>query len=247
MANVMMGGGRVVDCELHLPHTAHRRPLGLAILAHGTGSGLHSPRNRFVARLLRERGFGTLLLDCRTDDGDLLPDTSGTDEAMRLALPMIARRIEAVGAWLLEQPDARGIPLGLLGSGLGGAAVLMYAAERPEIVRAIVTRGARSEYVADFLGRVNAPTLFVVGARDVPVVQASRRALDLLASPDKRLEIVPGAGHMFEEPGALSAAAFYAANWFARHLAGFDQALVAGTCQTDATTPQGSRVTKSAA
>lgn len=213
--NGLMGG------ELCLPKEAH----GLAVIAHGTGGGKHSPRDRFVARLLRDRGFGTLLIDCPAKDETLESGEIAADQ-LHEELEEMSRRVGAVAEWLRDHPISGMLAVGYLGSGLGGAAALLSAARRPDLVRAVVTRGYLPAVATDHLIRVTTPTLMVVGARDLQALQAHRETLDRLGSHEKRIEVVPGAGHLFAEPGALSASALHAANWFARHLSGIEGALV---------------------
>ncbi|MFI5384494.1 MAG: dienelactone hydrolase family protein [Fimbriimonadales bacterium] len=205
------------EAELILPP----EPKGVVLIAHGSGSSRLSPRNRFVARLLRERGLGTLLVDTETPDEQRM--TAATGKPTIDVLEM-ANRILLASDWLEGDAHAAGLPVGYLGAGTGAAAAFRAAAERPNLVRAIVSRGARVELATEALSRVRAPTLLIVGARDVPVVHLNREAMDGLAASVKRLEVVPGARHMFEEPGTLAAVAMHAANWFIKHLRGTDSA-----------------------
>jgi putative phosphoribosyl transferase len=187
---------------------------GLVVFAHGSGSGRFSPRNRFVAEVFRTAGLGTLLVDLLTGE------EGGADArtmALRFDVPALADRLVALVDWLQSQPQTRGLPVGLFGSSTGAGAALVAAAERPERVAAVVSRGGRPDLAGDALRRVRAPTLLIVGGRDSRVVLLNRGARFLLGR-SSRLEVVPGAGHLFEESGALEEVARMAAEWFATHL-----------------------------
>jgi len=192
-----------------------RDPKGVVLLVHGSGSSRLSPRNRFVASLLRERGMATALLDAETAEERSERAVSGIGV---VDLPEMATRILKATDWLLNDEHVSHLPIGYYGSGTGAAAAFMAASERSEVIRGIVARGGRLELTDGYLERVTAPTLLIVGARDVGVAHHNRDALDRLASPVKRLEVIPGAQHSFEEPGALTAAAMHASCWFASHL-----------------------------
>ena len=203
--------GGALEAELILPG----RPKGLVVLAHGSGSSRLSPRNRAVARVLRERGLGTLLVDTETVEEQRESATLGRSS---VDLDEMSMRIQIACDWLCRSENVSTLPIGFLGAGTGAAAALRAVAEHPRNVRAIVTRGGRLELVSHLLDRVQVPALLIVGARDLEVVQRNRDALDALGSRVKRMEVVPGAHHFFEEPGALATAAMHAANWFLRHL-----------------------------
>ncbi len=190
-------------------------PKGVVLLVHGSGSSRLSPRNRFVARMLRERGLGTMLFDAETTEEREHSLEAGKSS---IGLAELARRIVLATDWIQTDEHFVGLRIGYLGSGTGGAAAFMAAAERPDVVRAIVTRGARLELAHSCLPRVKAPALLIVGARDTPVFHHNRDALLMLGSESKRLEIIPGARHTFEEPGTLAAVAMHAGTWLARHL-----------------------------
>ena len=198
-------GPKVIEGELILPENAS----GIVVIAHGRGSSQGSPRNRAVARVLRERGFGTLLIDLETTDE--------RDRASATDCQEMAVRVLLASDWLSEEGFAPRLPVGFFGSGTGAAAILRAVCERPAATNVIVARGARVELAEDSLPKVSAPTLLIVGALDTEVVQRNRDAVDRLGSPFKELRIVPGAHHFFEEPGTLAAAALHAANWFDRH------------------------------
>jgi pimeloyl-ACP methyl ester carboxylesterase len=187
---------------------------GIVLFAHGSGSSRFSPRNRYVAGVIRDAGIGTLLFDLLT------PEEEAVDlrtRALRFDIDLLARRLVGATDWLLRQPAARGLPLGYFGSSTGGAAALVAAAERPEAVRAVVSRGGRPDLAGEALGRVRAPTLLLVGGWDEPVVDLNRRAMARMTAPAS-LVIVPGATHLFEEPGKLEEVARQAAAWLRAHL-----------------------------
>jgi dienelactone hydrolase len=195
--------------DLHLPDQAR----GRVLFAHGSGSSRHSPRNRYVAGVLQAAGLGTLLVDLLTADEERADAFTGH---LRFDIPRLAGRLRGAMAWWETQPAA-GLPLGLFGASTGAAAALVAAAERPEAVGAVVSRGGRPDLAGDALARVLAPSLLIVGGSDVQVLALNRAALDRLAG-EKRLEIVAGATHLFEEPGALEQVARLAAEWFGARL-----------------------------
>jgi pimeloyl-ACP methyl ester carboxylesterase len=179
------------------------------VFVHGSGSSRHSPRNRFVARTLREAGFATLLFDLLTRDED-------TVTSARFDIPRLATRLDEVLDWVARQPGLGGLPLGLFGASTGSAAALVAAAERND-VRAVVSRGGRPDLAGSAALRdVRAPTLLVVGGADVEVLALNRDALEHLGGT-ARLVVVPGAGHLFEERGTLAEAARHATAWFEQH------------------------------
>jgi putative phosphoribosyl transferase len=185
---------------------------GLVVFAHGSGSGRHSPRNQAVARALNDAGLGTLLFDLLSPDEE-------ADRANVFDIPLLAGRLGAATAWVLEQDDARALPIGFFGASTGAGAALWAAAEPDSPVRAIVSRGGRPDLAGARLESVRAPTLLIVGGRDEAVIGMNRDAARHLTS-EYRIEVVPGATHLFEEPGALEAVADLAARWFLEHLAG---------------------------
>jgi len=188
---------------------------GVVLFAHGSGSSRHSPRNRFVAAKLREASLATLLIDLLTRDEEAVDDRTAH---LRFDIGLLAGRLIAVADWLAHAPETAHLPVGLFGASTGAAAALVAAAERPEGVRAVVSRGGRPDLAGTALGRVQAPTLLIVGGRDVPVIEMNETALAKLGSSEKKLVIVPGATHLFEEPGTLAAVATLAAEWFTSHL-----------------------------
>jgi len=197
-----------VELGGHLTLPPH--PEGVVLFAHGSGSSRHSPRNQQVARALNGRGMGTLLFD-------LLTRGEEHDRAHVFDIPLLAERLADTTRWLVGVPEARGLPVGYFGASTGAAAALIAATEPGSPVRAVVSRGGRPDLAMEFLPQVQAPTLLIVGGADLPVLDLNRQALERLAC-EKRLAVVPGATHLFEEPGALEEVADLAADWFAEHL-----------------------------
>jgi putative phosphoribosyl transferase len=183
---------------------------GVVLFAHGTGSGRHSPRNRYVAGVLQEAGLGTLLVDLLTEDEER---AEAQTRHLRFDIRLLADRLGAATEWLREDPETAGRPVGYFGASTGGAAALVAAAERPEGVAAIVSRGGRPDLAGDALDDVRAPTLLIVGSLDEPVLGMNREALARLRS-EKDLRVVDGATHLFEEPGTLEQVADLARDWF---------------------------------
>jgi dienelactone hydrolase len=196
--------------DLTMPEEA----TGVVLFAHGSGSSRQSPRNREVALTLNDAGFGTLLLDLLSQDEDAIDARTGR---LRFDIPLLAQRVIAATDWLSAHPETASLPIGYFGASTGAAAALVAAAERVDKVRAIVSRGGRPDLAAGALARVRTPTLLIVGGRDSAVIPLNRDALAELR-PEKALEIVPAATHLFEEPGALEQVAVLARDWFARHL-----------------------------
>jgi putative phosphoribosyl transferase len=187
---------------------------GVVLFAHGSGSSRHSPRNRLVAGALRRVGLATLLLDLLTLAEE---ERDRVTAELRFDVVLLAERLIAATDLLLAEPATASLPVGLFGASTGAGAALITAAERPETVAAVVSRGGRPDLAGDHLGRVRAPTLLIVGGRDQFVLELNRQALARLAAPS-RLEVVPGATHLFEEPGALEQVARLATAWFTEHL-----------------------------
>ncbi len=187
-------------------------PAGMVLFAHGSGSSRHSPRNNFVASELRKAGLGTLLMDLLSEDED-------HDTAMHFDIPLLGRRLAATADWLAEYPATRTLPLGLFGASTGAAAALALAAARPDGVAAVVARGGRPDLAGPAaLAAVRAPTLLLVGALDTEVIALNQQAQAHLNCV-RHLEIIPGASHLFEEPGRLEIVAHHALDWFERYLA----------------------------
>jgi putative phosphoribosyl transferase len=196
--------------NLHVPTPVE----GLVVFAHGSGSSRKSPRNRFVARKLREAGMATLLMDLLTPEEEALDLEQGH---LRFDIAFLARRLLAATDWVRRQHPVRGLPLGYFGASTGAAAALLAAAERGEAIRAVVSRGGRPDLAGTALHRVVAPTLLIVGGADVEVLELNQAALARLRC-EKELRIVPHASHLFQETGALEEVARLAAAWFRRHL-----------------------------
>lgn len=201
-----------LEGNLHLPEMAE----GLVVFLHGSGSSRNSPRNLYVAGELQEAGLATLLFDLLT------PDEEAVDlqtRHLRFDIGLLARRAIATVDWLRQQPFSRGLKLGLFGASTGAAAALIAAAERPEATGAVVSRGGRPDLAAGALARVMAPTLLIVGQLDEPVIDLNEQALSQMnGESPKEMTIVPGATHLFEEPGALDYVARLATDWFSRFL-----------------------------
>jgi dienelactone hydrolase len=187
---------------------------GVVVFAHGSGSSRFSPRNREVAAALRARGCGTLLIDLLTPEED---EVDRHTRHLRFDIPMLAERVAAIGDWVLDGGAGEGLSLGYFGASTGAGAALIAAAGQGERVAAVVSRGGRPDLAGEALGRVSAPTLLIVGGNDPEVLDLNRQALQRL-NERSRLEVVPGATHLFEEPGKLEAVADLAADWFARAL-----------------------------
>jgi pimeloyl-ACP methyl ester carboxylesterase len=203
-------GAQTLDGTLEIPPGAR----ALVVFAHGSGSSRHSPRNRYVAGVLHEAGLATLLTDLLTATEETL---DAQTRHLRFDIPFLAGRLAAATDWVGEDARTRDLPLGYFGASTGAAAALMAAAEHPDVVGAIVSRGGRPDLAQPALAFVRAPTLLIVGGNDVPVIAMNREALEQLRV-EKELVIVPGATHLFEEPGALEEVARLAAAWFRRYL-----------------------------
>ena len=203
-------GPVTLEGSLGIPNSAG----GVVLFAHGSGSGRHSPRNRYVARVLREANLATLLIDLLTEDEEEV-DLRTTH--LRFDIRLLARRLVGATDWLVQNPDTEQLRIGYFGASTGAGAALVAAAERPDEVGAIVSRGGRPDLAGDALPLVKAPTLLIVGGNDEPVIGMNEEALARMRAV-KRLQIVPGASHLFEEPGALEEVARLATVWFARHL-----------------------------
>lgn len=199
-ANIALPG------ELIMPEN----PKGLVIFAHGSGSSRMSPRNRFVAGELRRAGFATLLFD-------LLTEAEAMDRANVFDIPLLGSRVGHALAWVDAEPAVQDLAVGLFGASTGAAAALVAAADRPDVVSAVVSRGGRPDLAAEALPRVRAATLLIVGGADHGVIELNEAAYAALTS-EARLDIVPGATHLFEEKGALETVVERAAEWFGTHL-----------------------------
>jgi len=185
---------------------------GIVVFAHGSGSGRFSPRNQQVARTLQQGGLATLLLD-------LLEETEAQDRDKVFDIELLAERLEFTADWLAHEPDTGALRLGYFGASTGAGAALVAAARQRGMVGAVVSRGGRPDLAGAALKAVRAPTLLIVGGHDEQVIDLNEKALAQLGAEQKELLIVPGASHLFEEPGALEDVARLAADWFGRHLA----------------------------
>jgi dienelactone hydrolase len=203
-------GAVTLEGDLAVPEGSR----GVVLFAHGSGSSRLSPRNRRVAELLRRGGLATLLIDLLTTGEEAIDERTAH---LRFDISLLAGRLVAATDWLGAEPETRALRIGYFGASTGAGAALVAATERPEVIGAIVSRGGRPDLAGPALPRVKAPTLLIVGGNDVPVIRMNREALARLRA-EARLEIVPGATHLFEEPGALDAVARLARAWFRRHL-----------------------------
>ncbi|MBT8768461.1 dienelactone hydrolase family protein [Pseudomonas boanensis] len=186
----------------------------LVVFVHGSGSSRLSPRNQHVARYLSDRGLATLLFDLLTEREQRIDQVTCE---LRFDIPMLTRRLVGVLDWIAAKPELRHLPVGLFGASTGAAAAILAAVERPRSVHAIVSRGGRTDLAGEALEKVQAPTLQIVGARDLPVLGLNRKVSRALGC-EQRLEVIPGATHLFEEPGTLQEAARLAGDWFESHL-----------------------------
>ncbi|MFC8918708.1 dienelactone hydrolase family protein [Streptomyces sp. NPDC057116] len=210
---VSVGVGEVTLAgDLVLPGDAR----GVVAFAHGSGSSRHSPRNRAVAEVLQEAGLGTLLMDLLTRDEERVDMVTAE---LRFDIRLLGGRMTAAVDWLHERPDTGGLPVGLFGASTGAAAALVAAAERPERVRAVVSRGGRPDLAGSALAGVRAPVLLVVGGHDREVLRLNEEAARRLTALCT-IRVIPGATHLFEEPGTLEQAAEAARDWFLRMAAG---------------------------
>jgi dienelactone hydrolase len=212
------------DQEVHIPAgrvtlegnlTIPEGAAGLVLFAHGSGSSRHSPRNRFVARVLEKSGLATLLMDLLTASEEVVDNQTAE---LRFNIGLLAERLMFAADWCREQPATRALAIGLFGSSTGAAAALIAAADRADAVRAVVSRGGRPDLAGRTLGRVRAPTLLIVGGEDKTVMGLNEEAARRIPG-EVKLEVVPGASHLFEEPGALETVSRLAGGWFASRLA----------------------------
>lgn len=210
--------GRGYEEEVIIPAGAARLPgilgvppraKGLVVFSHGSGSGRLSPRNNYVAGVLQEAGLSTLLVD-------LLEEAESLDQRKVFDINLLAKRLLATAQWSSGQGDTKGLMLGYFGASTGAAAALQAAAQDPESVKAVVSRGGRPDLAMPYLSRVQAPTLLIVGGNDQPVISMNEAAYAKLKCL-KKLVVVPGATHLFEEPGTLETVAQLALDWFVGH------------------------------
>ncbi len=190
------------------------RAQGIVLFAHGSGSSRHSPRNRYVAQVLNDAGLATLLFDLLTAKEDLLDRHSCH---LRFDIGLLATRLKGATDWLLQNPQTRRLTIGYFGASTGSAAALIAAAENPQAISAIVSRGGRPDLAGTALTRVQAPTLLIVGGNDHVVINLNQDALAQILA-EKKLDIVAGATHLFEEPGTLDQVAQLASQWFYKYL-----------------------------
>jgi putative phosphoribosyl transferase len=191
------------------------RATGLVMFAHGSGSSRFSSRNRYVAEVLRKSGAGTLLIDLLTREEENIDMRTAH---LRFDIGLLADRLVGASEWLAKQPETKRLKLGLFGASTGGGAALVAAARVPERIAAVVSRGGRPDLAGAALPKVKAPTLLIVGGNDGPVIDMNQEAYDQMTC-ERRMVIVPGASHLFEEPGTLEEVARLAAEWFGDYLA----------------------------
>lgn len=203
-------GDAVLEGDLTIPDAA----LGLVIFAHGSGSSRHSPRNRSVAELLRKRGLATLLFDLLTAEE---ASTDARDGQLRFNIPFLTTRLVDATRFAIHHTAATHLRPGYFGASTGAAAALSAAARMPEKISAVVSRGGRSDLADDLLARVKAPVLFIAGGEDRPVIQWNEQSMNQLPGIAE-MQIIPGADHLFSQPGTLAAAASLAADWFCKYL-----------------------------
>jgi putative phosphoribosyl transferase len=187
---------------------------GIVLFAHGSGSSRRSPRNRFVAGILQSRGIATLLFDLLTLEEEAVDERT---MQLRFNIPLLAKRLVGATRWVKRDPLLKGLRVGYFGASTGAAAALLAAVKLPGVAAAIVSRGGRPDLADEVLGAVRVPTLLIVGGNDELVAELNRRALTKLGCRDKKMVLVPGATHLFEEPGALEEVAQLAAGWFDDH------------------------------
>jgi dienelactone hydrolase len=203
-------GGVTLEGDLGIPPGAE----GMVLFAHGSGSSRKSSRNRYVAQMLRNAGLATLLIDLLTAEEERIDDVTAE---LRFDIPMLADRLVGTIDWLKAQPETRDLAIGMFGASTGGGAALVAAAQRPEEVGAVVSRGGRPDLAGEALARVKAPTLLIVGGFDDVVIGLNQAAFEQLGGI-KAMRIVPGATHLFEEPGTLEQVAQLAMEWFGGYL-----------------------------
>lgn len=209
---IPVGSGCILEGTLGVPHGA----TGVVVFAHGSGSSRVSPRNRYVAGFLQTQGLATLLMDLLTAEEE---EAERVTHHLRFNVDLMAGRLVAATGWLLLDERTRPLVTGYFGASTGAAAALVAAAQSPDRIGAVVSRGGRPDLARDRLREVQAPTLLIVGAEDEPVLRMNEAAFEHLGSR-KRLEVVSGATHLFEEPGTLEVVAQLASDWFCRYLSG---------------------------
>src|SRR3989304_123897 len=187
---------------------------GVVLFAHGSGSGRFSPRNQYVAKVLDEAGIGTLLIDLLTKEEDEIDTATGE---FRFDIGLLSQRLEVATEWLKQNPATKSLAIGYYGASTGAAAALIAATKFPKDVKTVVSRGGRPDLAMQHLQKVKVPTLFIVGGKDTVVIDLNKKAMEQVPA-EKKLEIVPGATHLFEEPGKLEEVAKLSADWVFAHL-----------------------------
>ncbi len=205
---------RIADVTLHGILAIPDQAQAIVLFAHGAGSSRFSPRNQYVARILQGAGLATLLMDLMTEREER---SDAITRTLAFDIPFLAERVEAATDWVLSNEATRDLRIGYFGASTGAGAALMAAAHKPDVVGAVVSRGGRPDLAAEVLPEVKAPTLLIVGGWDTPVIEMNREAAALLQVENK-LVIIPGATHLFEEPGTLDEVADYASQWFTQYL-----------------------------
>src|SRR5215213_5403153 len=203
-------GAATLKGNLGIPEDAR----GVVLFAHGSGSGRHSPRNRYVAEVLRDAWPATLLVDLLTPEEE---EVDLRTRRLRFDIELLANRLVDATGWLAQESDTQNLRVGYFGASTGTGAALVAAAKHPDAVGTVVSRGGRPDLAGEALSRVVAPTLLIVGGKDEPVIGMNREAFEQIRA-EKKLEVVPGATHLFEEPGKLEVVARLAAGWFACYL-----------------------------
>ncbi len=204
-------GAVKLEGNIFIPKNAQ----GIVLFAHGSGSSRHSPRNKYVAEVLNKAGLATLLIDLLTQQEEKIDDQTAQ---LRFDIDFLAQRLIGATDWLLKNNETKNLNIGYFGASTGAAAALVAASQYTKVVKAVVSRGGRPDLAGPVLHKVQSPTLLVVGGNDYPVIDMNQEALDKLKT-EKKMVIVPGATHLFEEPGTLEVVARLAADWFVIHLA----------------------------
>jgi dienelactone hydrolase len=202
-------GKTSIEGNLAVPPSA----VGIVLFAHGSGSGRFSPRNQYVARVLNMAGIATLLVDLLTREEE---EIDMSTREFRFDVDLLAQRLMSATEWLKKNPTTKNLSIGYVGASTGAAAALIAAAKHPESVQVVVSRGGRPDLALEYIPRVKSPVLFIVGGRDTVVIDLNKEAMKHLLA-EKRLEIIPGASHLFEEPGKLEEVAKLVTDWFSKH------------------------------
>ncbi len=216
------------DVLLHGTVALPRDAAGIVLFAHGSGSSRLSPRNRYVAGVLQSQGIATLLFDLLTEKEESVDQYTGE---LRFDIELLGERLIGATRWVLNQPGLKRLKLGYFGASTGAAAALVAAAKLPEAISAVVSRGGRPDLAAGALGSVRAPTLLMVGGEDGPVIGMNQEAMAKMRHAEKQLLIIPGATHLFEEPGKLEEVARVAAEWFTRYLGSAEKSEATASAQ----------------